>query len=807
MNENIDFDESLYPNVRRRNLSPDNKEKITQRIIQYFEDPKESKALAMIKNLSNNAKRKSSKENTGHFLRRGKQFSTQTYVPKNYKMTLIDEIKIKLNEYNNNKNEKNKKKENDYNNINNQNKNEIHTLQNNILTDKEDVQKKDDIPEERDNINDNKNKNKIDETNNIYNNNYNSRNYPSNRRFKKTNIESRFKKNRFIDNNNCNSYVKNALNFRNRINNKRKSYNKSYNTVRNSLNNSINDINDRKKINDLRLSYSNITDEYRRKNNITIENIHNKEKIIINEYKSKNKNNPNLKRYNSEYIWDRNINRLVEKRTYLDDEDDTVNNIEQNKEKKPEENIIEENKPEQKKVNESEDRPEENKIEENNIEEKEPKENIFEEKKPENKVNIKITFNRKSNTENDRNNNRYIDIDYDVNINVKEEKDSVNNYSDERKENDNEKREIRKRFDKIQKIKKEDEIENQNQDLNDKKNETPENKNKEINRSYGFLPRYRFNNVIKEEEKLKKKEIIIEKTIINKEEKYKKPIIEKVKTINKSTYQYYRRKQRFTSKEKEGEKEKEKEKEKEENNNNEPNEPKYKKKDKIPPLEFNPKPIYTKKTKIEDRKIQKEIIPDKKYNKFKGEEKEKEEGKEIIKEKEKEKEKEPKLNPYMKYKNKKKNLRLNMLSNENNDEKDNKDNDKINNNTYSQYIKDPKKRNDRKMHRTARTESKLIDDLERIETYNVSTYLKNDLLQIYDNINDEFNDFKNNVFYSNINSFEINMGDFDRKKIPFLKKKEIIDDLCKGRMTTDDYYKKYSKNAKKSGVRSERYYK
>ena len=51
------------------------------------------------------------------------------------------------------------------------------------------------------------------------------------------------------------------------------------------------------------------------------------------------------------------------------------------------------------------------------------------------------------------------------------------------------------------------------------------------------------------------------------------------------------------------------------------------------------------------------------------------------------------------------------------------------------------------------------------------------------------------------------MGDFDRKKIPFLKKKEIVNDLCKGRITTDDYYKKYSKNAKKSGVGREKYYK
>ena len=122
----------LYPNIRRRNYSPDHKDNtVTQRIIQYFEDPKEASALAEIKRLSNKAKRQSSKnvnmnfdddnddnilDNTeknrvmfkdvgnddiytnpnvvaptnNPFLRRKKQFATQKYVHKNNNMNLMD---------------------------------------------------------------------------------------------------------------------------------------------------------------------------------------------------------------------------------------------------------------------------------------------------------------------------------------------------------------------------------------------------------------------------------------------------------------------------------------------------------------------------------------------------------------------------------------------------------------------------------------------------------------------------------------------------------------------------------------------
>ena len=41
------------------------------------------------------------------------------------------------------------------------------------------------------------------------------------------------------------------------------------------------------------------------------------------------------------------------------------------------------------------------------------------------------------------------------------------------------------------------------------------------------------------------------------------------------------------------------------------------------------------------------------------------------------------------------------------------------------------------------------------------------------------------------------MGDFDKKNMPYTKKVRPTEDLYKGRVTTEDMYKKYSQNAKK----------
>ena len=280
------------PVSRSRNYSPDNKDKITQRIIRYFEDPQEAKALAEIKKLSNKAKKSSKnvRSNLGDFIgtddlknntelnrvmfknegngyeleqpnvrdpfpRRKFKFSTQRYVPKNKNMTLIDEIRNKQNE--NNKDEDNPQYK--------------HKRDNRI------------IRFSVDKGNDNENK-EVSNKNKNYNSNTSkpANNHASNfRRYKKLKSEN-IARPRFGE---------------------RKPDTKSRND-------------DKNKIEIMEGSFNTLPDEYKAKNNATVENLHNKEQIVINEYHTKNKNAP--KNYKTEYVWDKSINRLVEKRIYLD---------------------------------------------------------------------------------------------------------------------------------------------------------------------------------------------------------------------------------------------------------------------------------------------------------------------------------------------------------------------------------------------------------------------------------------------------------------------------------------------------------
>ena len=297
--------EDNYPVSKSRNYSPDNKDKITQRIIRYFEDPKEAKALAEIKKLSNKAK-KSSKDirsNFGDFIgtddlknntelnrvmfknegnnyeleqpnvrdpfpRRKFKFSTQRYVPKNKNMTLIDEIRNKQNENNNDEDNTHYK----------------HKRDNRI------------IRFSIDNGYDNDNK----EANNI------NKNYNNNTSKPESHHASNFRKYKKLKSENIT---------RPRFGEKKPDTK------------SIND--GQKKIEIMEGAFDNIPDEYKAKNHATVENLHNKEQIVINEYHTKNKKAP--KNYKTEYVWDKSINRLVEKRIYLDKNE--INNDNNNNDK------------------------------------------------------------------------------------------------------------------------------------------------------------------------------------------------------------------------------------------------------------------------------------------------------------------------------------------------------------------------------------------------------------------------------------------------------------------------------------------
>ena len=744
-NEEDEFDnprknrfEDNYPVSRSRNYSPEDKDKITQRIIRYFEDPKEAKALAEIKKISMKAKKSSKnlrmdlgdfnvtddlKNNTelnrkmfkqegenieleqpnvtDPFPRRKFKFSTQRYAPKNKNMTLIDEIKEK-------------EKENKIKNLKDKGKYQKRE-------EKKEYKPKRETKKIRFSVDNNKddNDNSAQEKNNNKSRNYNSN--TSNLKKPANSHASNLKKMKKQNTDNV---------LRNRFNERKPDY-----KLRNDK---------PAKIEIIEGSFNSIPDEYKYKNNATVENLHNKEKIIINEYPTKDKDKS--KNYKTEYMWDKTIKRLVEKRTYLDKNAIVDNN--DNKNTKYNNNSVTYRN--RYKFNDDNDTKDKRDIE--------PENDKKEEKR---KINLKY--------------------------NIKKDKNN--------KEDDNV-IEDRKRFGKntntLEKDNKSNKID-KNMDKNDEKEIN--NKTKEVNKNNRFYRRYKYNIIEnKEEEKPKKEEKVInEKKVIEKEDSPEK---EKQEEVSKPYKKIYQKRQNYLtidpetniniddSNEKnlpEASPEKGKE-----------NENKFSRGPYVKPRDTRPKAFYTKKIMLEEvipRK--KEVIPEKK--KYEKKEKLPDLPIELEEDKvfEKKPAKVPKIKPYSKYNN---NIRLKVRS-DNFD--DTEDKEKMKNTPYSNYMKNKRKVDDKKIYRNVKTTSELIDDLEKIENYNINTYLKNDLLEIYDNINEEFNDFKKDIFYTNINSFEVKMGDFDKKKIPYTKKTRQEDDLYKGRVTIDDMYKKYSQKAKK----------
>ena len=734
--------EDNYPVSKSRNYSPDNKDKITQRIIRYFEDPKEAKALAEIKKLSNKAKKSSKnvRSNFGDFIgtddlknntelnrvmfknegndyeleqpnvrdpfpRRKFKFSTQRYAPKNKNMTLIDEIRNKQNENNNDEDNTHYKHKN----------NRIIRFSVDIGYD-----------------NDNK------EANNI------NKNYNSSTSKPESHHASNFRKYKKLKSEN--------------ITMPRFGEKKPDTKL-------IND--DQKKIEIMEGAFDNIPDEYKAKNHATVENLHNKEQIVINEYHTKNKNAP--KNYKTEYVWDKSINRLVEKRIYLDKNEinNDNNNNDKNEGRKYNNNSVNYRNRYKRFDDEDDNR---------NKKDYKPENEEKDEKEEKRKINLKYNIGKEYK-------------DKDTNKNKDEEED---NKIGERKRFGNSSailnKEMKNKSEKEEKERENDPNPNQNND----------------NKGNRFYRRYRnYKTENKEEEKPKEVEIVIEK----------KTIVESFdKTINETPQKEKEKESPNTSPNRRIYKKRinnlviNKNKNENENNDKKPTEPspkvehKYSKRPYYKPIETLSKTIYTKKIISEETIPKKEgVFPEKKYEKkinkyeeikpFEFEEKVEPE-----KKFEKKEGKVSRINPYTKYK--KKNIKIKALQDEVDDEIEDKKPKVYNNTAYSNYIKNKGSRNDK--HKAARTTSELIEDLEKIENYNVNTYLKNDdLLEIYDNINDQFNDFKNNIFYTNINSFEVNVGEFDKYKIPFLKKKKNAEDLCKGRVTSEDIYRKYSQNAKK----------
>ena len=225
------------------------KDMITQRIVQYFENPKESSALAEIKRISERAKNHSSKNiiqiNSSNncdgnnninnpFKRRKFQFPTQTYKPKNKNTSLIKE----LNEY-----QESKKK------------GKINTDDSLLCFDSESEDDKEKII----NFNLDKNMPKKERTK------YSSKTM----KIPTSSVEKNLQKPSEIR----------RISFR----------------------------------------YDTITEDYKERNHLIVEKINNKEKVIKKEYQTKNNGENNLNNYRTEYFWDNNIRRLIEKRIYFDE--------------------------------------------------------------------------------------------------------------------------------------------------------------------------------------------------------------------------------------------------------------------------------------------------------------------------------------------------------------------------------------------------------------------------------------------------------------------------------------------------------
>ena len=679
------------------------KDKETKKIIQYFDDPKDSSALAKVRSISNKAANKTS-TNLIHinadnvkepplnqnFKRRQFQFSTQVYKSKKDDVKLIDLLKEMKNEKNKEKNIIFNKKEDTESERAGSEDDENDDEDNEFNFDNIEKQKNNDTKKDKDNIDDNINE-KEKEKRSISNNNSDKKNSNENyeikikvnkkpiiietkKEVKKRNIIKKNEpkeelkeepKEEKVQNKNNDIKVENyrKLNPQPKINRERYS-SLTTNESRFSRNN---DFHLKKPMDYPRFSvkYDSINEDYRKRNNLIIENVNSKEKIIKNEYRSNNKEKKYLKSYKTEYVWDKVINRLIEKRIYFDDNEENKNN--------------------------------------NNT------------KDINNRYNSN-TFNTFDKPKKDFNKS------YEKEIEINNNKDKKDN---------NIKEDNSKKYKLLPRLYTENNFKKRRNFIDNKIEET--NKN-DIN-----------NNINKPNYRIYQKRTILKKEEIkpNKPEKNRTEIIEKVE---KTTFvkEYPRKKNELLSKRIEKINEKE--------NNNKP------------------------------------VNPIKNYN-FKQEKTEKEEQK-------------FKKIPYSQYTNtKKKNIRLNMFSGEDDifkeNEKELKNTNK--NNIYNNYMNNKKPKITYGRKNKTKNDSDFIEDLEKIEQYSINTYLKNDLHEIYNSITEEYGDFKNNVFNTNINNVEEKVGQMDENKdITDSNRKRLkhnVNDLIRGKTTTEDIYKKYMRRA------------
>ena len=97
-----------------------------------------------------------------------------------------------------------------------------------------------------------------------------------------------------------------------------------------------------------------------------------------------------------------------------------------------------------------------------------------------------------------------------------------------------------------------------------------------------------------------------------------------------------------------------------------------------------------------------------------------------------------------------------------------------------------------------KNENKLMDNIfDEVEKFNAKNILKGDLADIYNEIIKDNLDFKENIFFVNLNHYENMIGNCDHKNISHTYKDLKKEELLKNKyLPTKDLYNKYRNKAK-----------
>ena len=111
---------------------------------------------------------------------------------------------------------------------------------------------------------------------------------------------------------------------------------------------------------------------------------------------------------------------------------------------------------------------------------------------------------------------------------------------------------------------------------------------------------------------------------------------------------------------------------------------------------------------------------------------------------------------------------------------------------------DSDKNKEKKSQNKIKIEHETMDNLfNEVEKFNAKNILKGDLAEIYDEIIEENSDFKENIFFINLNHYENLIGNCDNKVIPPSFKDFKKEELLKSQyLPSKDLYNKYDKKAK-----------